>query len=195
MDLQQAATYFLNDPIDGWNGTTWVPEITKGDLLSFDRFIADRDYVGLGRNLLLDPADTSLDMYSVIRLVSGDIYLLGNHNYDIQNGVYSRVVSIYRAQSVLTLLGYVKTLSASGVAGAVTRGNLGTYHGSIERVTFSSSREFDNTRATEVLVSLPRNCPVKTDNELQVGDDFYNVLEVFNFQGFVRARATKKKSA
>jgi hypothetical protein len=194
MDLRQASTYFITDTIDGWNGTAWVPAVTKGDLLPFDRFIADRDYVGLGRNLLLDPEDTALDLYSVIRLVSGDIYLVGNQNFDIQNGVYSRVISVYRTQHQATLLGFVKTYSASGVAGAITRGNLGAYHCSIERVTFGASKEFDHTRLTESLISLPRECPVKTDNELQVGTDFYNVLEVFDFQGFVRARATKKKS-
>ena len=69
---------------------------------------------------------------------------------DMLNGVYSKVVSIYQAIHTATLVGFTKTMSASGVAGRVTRSILGTYHCNLERVTFAASREFDSTRYVDI---------------------------------------------
>lgn len=195
MNLRQAATYFLRDSLNGWNGTTWVNDITKCTLLSYDRFVTDRDYVQYGRVILLAPEDTTLNNYSVVRFDNGKVYLVGVENYDTLDGAYSKVVSVYQATHTCSLVGFTKTVSASGVAGRVTRSVLGTYHCNIERVTFSSSKEFDATHYTDVLITLPRDCPVTSGNELVIEDKYYDILESFEFSGYRRCRALEKTSA
>lgn len=44
MKLSQANSYFNSVSLDGWNGSAWIPDVIRGNLLSFDRFITERTF-------------------------------------------------------------------------------------------------------------------------------------------------------
>lgn len=196
MRLAQASTYFLNDYVDGWNGTSWDLRVTKAAVMPFDRFISDQEWTGQGKSILLDPNDTSLENYSVIRLESGQIFMLGFRNFDSQKGTYSQVYSIMNAGNLAEIFSFTKATSASGMAKSVTRTLIGSYRCNVDHLTFMASKQFENTRLDEDIILLPRDAVIDTGHEIRIdGNFYYDVLEVYQFSGMIRCRAMKKRSA
>lgn len=195
MRLDKAANYFNDTPVDGWNGVNWINNVMQATLLPYDRFIAERAF-GLKRRMLMVKAnETALDYYPVIRLPSGDIYMVGAENSDIDYAVYSRVFMIHRAAHYGELFGFVKTLTASGMPGSVARSSIGTTWCDVERITSSNSKEFDNVTFSQVQIILPRNTVVDTEHELSAGGKFYDIKESIFDSGFWQCRAVMKRSS
>lgn len=196
MKLAKASTWFVKTPVDGWNGSSWVAGATLVDFLPHDRFISEREFGNKRRYVLCAADDTALETYKVIRFAGPDeIYLVGTRNFDIQVDPYSRLYLLHRADYLGTLYQFSKTTSASGLPGSVSRQSLGTFHCDIERVTFSSSQELENTKFTEYTLTLPAATVIETDYELKIGTDYYAIREVYTASRFSQCRATRKKSA
>lgn len=192
MNLKGAASYFARTKIDGWNGTSWDLDVARGTYETFDRFVSEREFGSKRRYILCNPDRSIPDTYKVVRL-SGEVFLLGVRNNDMQGSVYSHLFLLHRAPLQADLMQYTKTASASGVAGAATKTKIGTYHCDIERMSYMNSREFDAMRFSEMQVLLPSDCPVTIDHELKVGSYFYEVEEVFPSSGFLACRTVRKR--
>jgi hypothetical protein len=195
MRLATAANRFARTPISGWNGTAWVANVTTVTLLPFDRFISEREFGNKRRFLLVRPNDTTFDTYSVIKLPSQEIYLVGMHDSDIQVDEYSRSLLIHRVQGLADLIGFTKVIKASGMAGTAVRAVLRQVWCDTERVTSSKSKEFDQIAFTQVTLTFPRDCVVDTENEVQIGGQYYTLSESYMASGFRQCRGMAKRSA
>lgn len=192
MNLKGAASYFARTKIDGWNGLSWDEGIARGTYLPFDRFVSEREFGSKRRYLLCRPDRTIPDTYKAVRF-GGEVFLLGVRNLDIKGAEYSHVFLLHRAPYQADLLEYQKTVSASGVSGTAVKSAVGTFHCDVERMSYMASREFDAVRFSETQVLVPANCPVTTSHEFQIGEDFYEVEEVFPSSGFIACRAVHKR--
>jgi hypothetical protein len=195
MNLQKAATYFADTPVKGLSGDTWVDLPGKVTLLPFDRFISEREFGNKRRYALVDVDADDLAAYSVIKLTDANlIYLVGTVNYDLHESAYSSVYLLHRAAFMGEMYTFEKTVKASGMAGSVVRASAGTWNCDVERVTFSNSKEFDSIRFSEVTLTLPSDCPADTDNEVKIGDDYFDIRESYMSSGFRYCRALQKRS-
>lgn len=196
MGLKAAANFFARTPLYGWTGTDFVELDVKGSLQPYDRFISEREF-GLKRRMLLVNPDTPIpDDYTVIRVgTSGPAYLLGrvNEDWSVDNS-YSLVYLLCIAPVVGELIELTRTAKASGMAFGTLDNSLGLWHCDIERLTFSNSTEFTQNRVSEVLVTLPSNCPANADHEFEVGGKRYVLQEVYPTAGFVQARSQVKNA-
>jgi hypothetical protein len=195
MHLGSAANYFSKTRVDGWNGADWDLEIASVTLLGYDRFISERQF-GIKRRMLLVRADDDLfPAYPVIRLPSNEVYLVGESNSDVSDDEYSKVYLIHRAQGIGTLYEFTQTTKASGMKGTAVRAGLGSYWCDVERVTMSNSKEFDNVVFSQMTITLPRGCPVNTDQELFMDGRYLTIQEAVEDSGFKQCRGIAKRSA
>lgn len=195
MDLQQASSWFNTTPVDGWDGSAWVSSVATLTLLPFDRFISERAFGLKRRYALLDPSSTSLETYPVIRFETGEVYLVGMRNFDIQPDPYSQVYLLHRAPYTADLVEFETDTAASGMATSPTRSTYSTVFADVDRMTSNRSREFDGIHFSDVEITLPRNAVIGTENEIVIGTDYYDVREVYSESGFIGCRALRKKSA
>jgi len=195
MKLATAANYFTRTPIAGWNGSKWVCHLTTASLIPYDRFISDREFGLKRRMLLIRPEDTTFDDYSVIRFPNNEIYMVGMHDSDMQMDEYSRTLLIHRAQYQVEMFQFNTVTKASGMPGNMTRASLGLYWGDAERVRSSKSKEFDHVSFTQSTLTLPRDCPIDTNNEISAGGKFYTIEESYMASGFRQCRAMAKRSS
>lgn len=195
MNLAEAASYFADTPIAGWNGSGWDEEVTTVTLLPYDRSASNIEAGNKRRFLLAKVEDETFEGYSVIRLPNEQVYLVGFTNVDMVTDEYSQVVSIHRALYQIELISFTKTLAASGMAKSVARTSLGTYWGDLERTSGTNSKEFEQIAFSQTLVTLPRDCPVDTDNELSANGKFYAISEAYDTSGFKICRAMAKRSS
>jgi len=197
MDLEIAANYFADTLVDGWTGLAWDAEVLPVTLLPFDRFISERDFGNKRRHILVSPNTLpTLLAYPVIRFnQSGDVYMAGSVNSDIQGDSYSSVVLLHRAGGQGQVYGFTSVTSASGMASSVSRNQVGQYWCDVERVTLSNSREFDGVSFTQVTITLPSNAVIDTDNEMLFEGEYLDIREVFKASGFIQCRALSKRSS
>jgi hypothetical protein len=193
--LGRAANYFINTPVAGWNGTGWDDNITMVSLQTYDRFISDREFGSKRRMLLVRPGEIAFDTYSVIKFSDDSVYMVGTDASDIAVDQYSRVMVAYKAQGMAEILGFTKTLSASGMAGSAVRTVIGHAWCDAERVTSSNSKEFDHVSFTQSTLTLPRDATVGTENEVHIGEKYYTISESFLEFGLRTCRAMAKRSA
>lgn len=195
MELGRAASYFSTTPVDGWNGTDWDQEVTTVTVDPYDRFISEREFGNKRRMLLVKPDDEYFHKYSVIKLPSGDVYMVGSRNSDIQGEEYSQVVLIHRAIDLGSVYSFTKTTKASGMAGTAVRTLSGEWWADAERVTFANAKEFDSVAFSTMTLTLPRDCTIDTDQELELDGRFYDVRESYMSAGFRQCRAIAKRSS
>lgn len=195
MKLDKAVSYFINTPVSGWNGLTWVANAAVVKMLGFDRFISVQEFGNKRRHILVPVSDNRLDSFSAIRFDdTGDIYLVGVKIHDIDNSAYSKIYLIHQANKQGDVVSFTKTMAASGTVSSVVRQSIGSYYCDAEHLTFTGSQIFDTVKYSQVILTFPSNCPVDTDNEVVIGTDYYDVREVYKSSGFVVCRAMKKRS-
>lgn len=195
MNLGSAASYFADTPVAGWNGTGWDEAIAMVAFLPYDRSVSSTEASHKRRFLLARVEDTVFENYTVIKLPNEQVYLVGVTNADMVMDEYSKIVSIHRATYQIDLIGFTKTLAASGMAKSVARTSLGTYWGDLERTSGTNSKEFEQITFSQTLLTLPRDCPVDTDNELSANGKFYAISEAYTEAGFRLCRAMAKRSS
>jgi hypothetical protein len=190
MNLANAATYFSSTPVSGWNGTAWVDNISTVTFLAYDKSLS----ANKRRFILVDPADTVLGLYPVIKVPNGEMYAVGRSDSDIEISEYGRSVLLHRVFDQIAVRGTTPTVKASGMPGSAVRSTLGLYWGDIERGGYSASKEFDNINFTQNIITFPRDCPVGSEHELSVNGQFFAVSEYWHEAGFVQCRAMRKRS-
>lgn len=194
MGLKAAASFFARTPLYGWSGTDFQDLSIKGSLQPYDRFVSEREF-GLKRRMLLVNPDTPIpaDCFVVRVGTTGPAYLVGKTNQDITDDApYSLVYLVCAAPVIGELIALTKTAKASGMAFGTVDQSLGLWHCDVERLTFSNSSEFPQTRISEVLLTFPANCPANTDHEFEVAGKRYVLQEVYHTAGFIQARSQMK---
>jgi hypothetical protein len=181
MELSQAISYFAKDCLDGWDGTTWVENIAKGSLLTYDRFISARNF-GLKKRIFLTGRDTgTLDAYSTVRMKNGTIYIVESKNTDTDSlpSNYANSYQLLKAEYQAEVIQLDTVTAASGTHRGVTRTTMETHHCDLERISSrSASADVPDIIYGQIYVVLPGIANVSTDNELRVNGILYDIKEV-----------------
>lgn len=195
MNLKHAANHFNRTWIDGYNGTTWVPNIVKVTLLPYDRFISERDFGVKRRHLLTNPDYPIPAIYPVIRFANkpDHVYLVARDNSDILATEYSQTVLIHRAFYTGQLITLTRSTAASGAVSAVTRTVTGTYYCDAENITFAASKEVPNIKFGDSVVVLPAGTQAFTTQEVNIGNEQYEIEQVYQSVGLTYCRCITKR--
>lgn len=191
MTLRHAANRFRRTWVDGWNGTAWVPKVTKGSLSSYIRPLSDNPLGMKLRNLLLDP-DEPLN-YSVVRLSdTSEVYLVCNQAIDHANTIYSQIALLRRAAYTCDIYKSVAQVAASGFSTTPIRVLVGTYK--CDRVlTASLASPYPNLNLSEERVILPHSTLVTRDYEIVIENRIYDVEDVYEEYGLTLCRCVVHK--
>ena len=196
MKLSQAVNYHSNILLDGLNSDgTWALGISKGNFLTFDRFIADRASIQKKRMYQSASEQTIPGAHKVVRLSDGSLYLVSAVNYDIDGtGKYANLYLLQEAQALVEVITIILTPAASGMGGAKNETASEPIHADLDRISSASSRGFEAVTYTKFVVTLPAGTPVNTDNEIRIGSTYYDVEEVWNELNTRKVRAVKRSS-
>jgi hypothetical protein len=196
MHLRQAASYFADTTVSGWNGTRWIPDVVDITILPSDRFVSVHEFDTNCQYALVDIEDVALDRYTAIKVeATGQIFIVGFRIDDVSGEHYSKFYLLRRSDSVGTLFEFQKSFAVSGMAKSVQRSPIGEFFCDVEHVTSVKSANFKGSKFSDCLVFLPRDCPVTTGSEVKVGNLYYDVNDVFDSSGFKMCRAIAKRSS
>lgn len=180
MDASEAAVWFANTPVDGWDGTSWVPEVAWGDFHTYDRFISDRTF-GAKKRIFLTPEDKKVDVstYPVIRTGDGQQWIVVSANADIEGvSAYQQAHLILQAGFTADIIEYTTTSLSSGQQRDATENVIATTVCDIERFSVDRSDSFDSVTYGKYKIVLPSNISVDTNKEILVNGDYFEVQEV-----------------
>lgn len=180
MDASEASAWFANTPVDGWNGTSWVPEVAWGDFHAYDRFISERTF-GAKKRIFLAPQNKRIDVatYPVIRTGDGAQWIVVSENADIEGvSAYQQAYLIVRAAFTADIIDYTTTTLSSGQQSDATETILATTVCDIERFSVDKSDEFDSVTYGKYKIVIPSNISVDTNKEILVNGDYFEVQEV-----------------
>ena len=192
MSLRHAANRFLRSQIDGWDGSQWVSNVTRGSLLAYDRTLSEEDYGSKLRNLLTDPECPVI--HSAIR-VGQQVFLAGRQVPDTMGNPYSVTIGLRLVQYVCHVIAMNPVFNASGVKSKVTRASVGTYFCDRENNGSLPSDENRTLKFGEASIYLPAGTPVDNTNEIQIGVDFYKIEEVHDTNGYKRCLCIVNKTS
>lgn len=195
MKLSQAASYFNTVPVDGWNGSAWVPSVVSGNFLTYDRFLGPRTFGHKQRMLLVGGDAAELMPYEVTRTPEGDIYLILSNNQDMKGEeVYATNFLLQRAPFMATIIRFDTTAAPSGLGGSKVDTALATYHCDMERFSSEAARDVDLARYPIFNIFLPLTAlaVLDTDMELEVDSVRYEIREIENYLDAALVRALKR---
>ena len=180
MDVAEAARWFANTSVDGWNGTSWVLGVGKGDFHSYDRFITERTF-GAMKRIFHTPEEFKIDhlTYPVIRTADGKIWIITSDNADIEGSeAYAQSYLILEATLQCEIIEHTTQTLASGAEGQSTESVLATHYCDLERYTAGNSDIFQNVTYGSYEITMHNGVAVTVDNELKINSVYYEVKEV-----------------
>ena len=192
----QSILKFSKTYLDGWNGTSWVQNVSVGSLQTYDRFISARTFGQKKRTFVcaLRPIDTSIPAgYEVVRLPDGTVHLVESKNADIwDNKPYAVTYMLHECPLQVQVVRFTTATLASGYPGSKTETTVGTYWADIERITVDSSNEFRTNKYSHMSLFIQKSADITTDDEIVVGSERYSVLEVNDMLLIKEARILKQ---
>jgi hypothetical protein len=195
MELSQASGYFNNVPLEGWDGTSWIPDVVLGDFLTYDRFLGPRTFGHLQRMFHVAGDGADILAYEIVRTPDGKIYIVGSHNHDlVHSDTYATSILFQEAGYMVEVIDLVTTPAPSGLGGSVTPTTLATYHCHYERYNSENSREFDTVKYGTFVFTLPKAAlsVVTVDHELLINGVGFEVKEVHPSLDFTEVRALER---
>jgi hypothetical protein len=180
MKAGEAALWFTQATLDGWNGTAWVQDVCRGDFHTYDRFITERTFGAKKRQFLahevnaFDPAT-----YPIVRTEDSKVWMVASDNADIDDAVYARSYLLHEAKFTAQALTFTTTTRPSGQAGPVTEVLGASTPCDLEQYTIQNSREFDPVAYGVFKVVMPGNFALTDDQELLISGSRYEVKEVW----------------
>lgn len=194
MGLKHASNRFLKTTIHGWNGFEWVPEITKGSLMTASKEATETNFSTKLRSLVLNPDFPIPEDITLVRINDlEEVYMVGLSNTDVIVNRYSLVTALHKAYYHCTIAYFVKKIAASGAKTGAVRTSLGSYYCDRQDVATDVSKEA-TIRYGEELVILPRGTPVETSYEITIGTNYYEVESVYDYAGFTYCRCMLKRT-
>jgi hypothetical protein len=194
MDVSQAARYFDNTNLDGWNGTDWDLGVCTGNLQVFDRFISDRTFGSDKRNFTTGSGPIP-GQYAVVRAPGGLLYMVEAVNQDVQHDQpYSHVYLLHDASENMDVMRVSPSgTRASGAPGAATETKVADQvFCNVVHYSSTQSSEHPTVRYGTYIIYTPATTDVRTSDWVKVGDDEYNVTEVSTQLRLKYLRAIKR---
>lgn len=198
MNLGEASATFNTTPVSGWDATNrkWVPNVAKGRLIVFDRFISDRSFGQRKRNFIVGGGKTLGD-YRVVKLPDGVIYMVEAFNFDTDSyGPYSTIYLLHAAPFIGQLKELQTTPRASGAPGPATEVVVDdAVFVDVDRYSFIGSDNFDQIRFGVYTLILPADVTVNTDQWITVGGVDFEIKEISSQLDLTYVRAVKRGNA
>lgn len=174
MKLANAVKKFARTSIDGWDHATatWVPNIAKGNFMTFDRFISDRSF-GQNKRIFMTPIASSIpDLYSIVRVGGEEIFLVESKNRDLmgdtEGGAYSHIFQFREAPFPVRVINFTGVALATGRPGPrVETPSLLTF-AAAERFAFDASSVMDGTKIARDQLYLSQELTLTLESEIQV---------------------------
>lgn len=190
MNLNRSVRKFANIPLEGWDGTSWTPNVGKGILEVYSRFITERTF-GVIKRILMCPEPIP-SIYTVLKTPDGTRYLVAFLNRDItEEYVYNNVYLLQQVTQDAIIVSFSYTPSASGMQTSQTETRSSEVPCYLERYSVTSSTEADGVVYPKLRVLLPSGTQVDIDDEIEVGTDRYKVTETDEELNLTRAYVTQ----
>ena len=180
MDVSEAACWFATTPLEGWDGSSWVADVAKGDFHTYDRFITERTF-GAKKRIFLAPLEYALDFatYPVVRTPDGLVWIVVTDQADLEHStVYQYSYLLLRADFTADIIAYTTTTLASGQESDATPTVVGTSVCDMERFTGDQSDVFETVNYSLMRIVFPNSMMVDTDHELLIDGLNYEVQDV-----------------
>ena len=176
----EAALWFADTVLDGWNGTAWVDNISCGDFHTYDRFITERTF-GAKKRLFLAHQDNHFDptVYSVVRTPDAKVWIVVSENADITDAAYAQTYLILEARFVAQSLSFTTSTLASGQQGSLVETVGATYVCDLEQFSLDQSDRFYATAYGIYKVVLPGYAAVDDDKELLINGSRFEIQESY----------------
>jgi hypothetical protein len=193
MELRGVSTFFSTDWVDGWEGSRWVSRVARADLEAFEDVIRTAEDFLRIRLLSVPGGAEGVLPYSVIR-VGGKVFLVGESVQDSYDPVspYQTTFMLRVSDSLVTLLRPQETVAASGTVSSLTMVAQGQYHACVEYGSGVVDSTLPGNRTSVYSIKLPRDCPVKLDDEVLISPLTYTVNEVYMEGGLKVARVFRR---
>lgn len=180
MKAAEASLWFANTALDGWNGTSWVRNIARGDFHAFDRFITERTF-GAKKRIFHTPESYAIDYitYPIVRTADGKTWIVTSDNADIEGSeAYAQSYLLLEATLQAEVIEYTTQTLASGAEGPLTETTLSTEYCDLERYSASNSDLFPNVAYGGYEITFHNGVAIGTDNDIKVNGVYYEVKEV-----------------
>jgi len=180
MKLAQAIDHFSTLSLSGWNGTGWTPNICKGALVPFDRFITERTFGQKKRLFMTNSHVGTLDQYNVVYVEGAGPYIVGAKNVDVDTGmaVYNNIYLMIHAPEMCEVIQIDSGVAASGAPMDKTETVIETVHCDRERFSNRNAADQEDMSFAQVKLTLPNGTVIGADNELRVNGIMYDVKDV-----------------
>ena len=195
MELSQAAGYFGSVPLDGWDGSAWVSDVSYGDFLTYDRFLGPRTFGHLQRMFYVKGDGADLHPYEVVRTPTGEIYIVASYNHDFKReDAYATSFLLQQALYTAQIIEYTIVPAPSGIGGTKVEKDVATYHCHMERYTSESSSEIDTVRYGTFIFTMPMSAlpDLSVDREIRLDGTDYELKEVHRVLNAAEARGLER---
>lgn len=194
MHIVEAARWFANTELDGWDGTRWVLNISRGDFMAFDRFISERTF-GVKKRIIHVPQVYRFDpsAYPLVRTVDGKIWIVVSDNADIEGRApYAQSYLLLEATLQAQIIEHTTQTLSSGAQGPDVETVLATEYCDLERYSGTSSDTFGNVSYGLYEVTFPGSVTVSTEYEVKIAGTYYEIREVIPELHTVVCRVLKR---
>ena len=193
MSLATVSDRLSTTPVEGWNGTSWVPDVAFCDFQVFDRFISARDFGQKKRTMYCGPSFLLPTTYKVIRLLSSEVYIVTSTNKDAHRGVLTGVTYfLTEAATQVDISSTVTTKSSSGVITGSTKSTITGVFADISRMGETSSHAMRSVKYSTHILTFPADTVINEDDEVIDGVDVYDISEVTKVLDSVEARGVQR---
>lgn len=176
----EAALWFANTQLAGWNGTAWVENISAGDFHTYDRFITERTF-GAKKRIFLVHEENAFDpvTYPIVRTPDNKTWIVVSENADIDTEVYAQSYLIVEAKFTAAVIEFRTITLSSGQRASSTEETVASYLCDLEQFSLDRSDNFTATTYGIYKVVLPSNAVVHDDNELEIAGRRYEIQELY----------------
>jgi hypothetical protein len=179
MLASEAALWFADTALDGWNGSAWVSDISMGDWLTYDRFITERTF-GAKKRLFLAHEENKFDpaTYPVVRTPDGKQWVVVSDGVDMDEAPYAHTFLLLQAEFTIGVIELTTSTRISGQKGVLTETTVATYRGDYEQFSLDTSDVFRSVVYGIYRVVLPGTAILSENNELEIMGDRFEIQEI-----------------
>lgn len=174
MKLANGIRKFARTPLEGWDHATgtWVPNVAKGNFMTFDRFISDRSF-GQNKRIFMTPvAMTIPPEFSIVRVGGEEIFLVESLNRDImqdrEGGAYSHIFQLREAPFPARVINFSGAVLASGQKGPRVEVASQLTFIAAERYAFDAMTVIDGAKVARDQLYVAGELTMDVESEIQV---------------------------
>jgi hypothetical protein len=193
MRLSQATDYHSTVTLAGlMQDGTWDPEVVRGSLMPYGQVISARSFGVMMRLFQTTDDNISAGGYYVVRLPTGTKFLVKSHNEDINTRVYKHTYLLLEVTHSVEIISLHTAQAANGMPSGTDEVLETVVWGNMERISAETSDISPAVKYTGMVLSLPGDTWITTDHTLRIGDQGYDVTEVWETSLLKQARVSKR---